>query len=150
MTGIRITTGQPSGTDCVIEEQMGKYATFELAIQSRMPVSYTHLSGLRGFAELFCIEDAPLCFFLFRHPHAELFMLKSWQKSDIFQMLHGGPLTGRIIFHELIDQNPETVAGSAHAQSHPAGRFSFSVAAVNAVSYTHLDVYKRQLFKCTD
>ena len=58
-------------------------------------------------------------------------MLKSRQKSDIFQMLHGGPLTGRIIFHELIDQNPETVAGSAHAQSHPAGRFSFSVAAVN-------------------
>ena len=46
-------------------------------------------------------------------------------------MLHGGSLTGRIIFHELIDQNPETVAGSAHAQSHPAGRFSFSVAAVN-------------------
>ena len=40
MTGIRITTGQPSGTDCVIEEQMGKYATFELAIQSRMHASW--------------------------------------------------------------------------------------------------------------
>ena len=29
-----------SGTDCVIEEQMGKYATFELAIQSRMHASW--------------------------------------------------------------------------------------------------------------
>ena len=58
-------------------------------------------------------------------------MLKSRQKSDIFQMFHGGPFTGCIIFHELIDQNPETVAGGAYAQSHPAGRLSFSVAAVN-------------------
>ena len=40
MTDIRITTGQPSGTDCVIEEQMGKYTTFELAIQSRMHASW--------------------------------------------------------------------------------------------------------------
>ena len=50
MTGIRITTGQPSGTDCVIEEQMGKYATFELAVQSRMHASWQSVTEPCGEA----------------------------------------------------------------------------------------------------
>ena len=43
MTDIRLTTEQPSGADCVVEEQMGKCATFELVVQSRMHASWQGL-----------------------------------------------------------------------------------------------------------
>lgn len=40
LTRIRIMTEQPFGTDCMVREQTGKCATFELVVQSRMHASW--------------------------------------------------------------------------------------------------------------